>query len=149
MINTQPSTFCFPHQRVVKSVRLLCFVFSANKMDGLLIFDQQNDVIYTKFNDQMKTKLYELALEQELIEVDAVRISHTFTLSFAVIIYFKFQVEKDFLNPNVLIQIFSPIIASQRIMTCQFDNSYSSLECEGNINFVFEEVNNFLIIQSK
>lgn len=42
-------------------------------MDGLLIFDQQNDVIYTKFNDQMKTKLYELALEQELIEVDAVR----------------------------------------------------------------------------
>lgn len=42
-------------------------------MDGLLIFDQQNDVIYTKFNDQMKTKLYELALEQELVEQNAVR----------------------------------------------------------------------------
>lgn len=37
-------------------------------MDGLLIFDQQNDVIYTKFNDQMKAKLYELAIEQELVE---------------------------------------------------------------------------------
>lgn len=41
-------------------------------MDGLLIFDQQNDVIYTKFNDKMKTKLYELALEQELVEENAV-----------------------------------------------------------------------------
>lgn len=42
-------------------------------MDGLLIFDQQNDVIYTKFNDHMKTKLYELAFEQELVEQNAVR----------------------------------------------------------------------------
>ncbi|XP_037031456.1 Hermansky-Pudlak syndrome 1 protein [Bradysia coprophila] len=96
-------------------------------MDGLLIFDQQNDVIYTKFNEQMKTKLHELALEQELVETDAV--------------------EKDFLNPNVLIQIFSPIIASQRIMTCQFDNSYSSLECDGNINFVFEEFLGFVFLK--
>lgn len=46
-------------------------------MDGLLIFDQQNDVIYTNFNDQMRTKLYELALEQELIEADAVCIFFT------------------------------------------------------------------------
>ncbi len=49
-------------------------------MDGLLIFDQQNDVIYTKFNDQMKTKLYDLALEQELVEVNAVRDAFPYTL---------------------------------------------------------------------
>lgn len=42
-------------------------------MDGLLIFDQQNDVIYTKCNNQMKTKLHDLAIEQELVEADAVR----------------------------------------------------------------------------
>lgn len=47
----------------------------------------------------------------------------------------------DYLNANVIVQLFSPMIASQRIMFCQFDNSYTSLECEGNQNFVFEEVN--------
>lgn len=51
-------------------------------MDGLLIFDQQNDVIYTKFNDQMKTKLYELAVEQELVEKDAVRVIVFFFVAF-------------------------------------------------------------------
>ncbi|KAJ6617133.1 Hermansky-Pudlak syndrome 1 protein like [Pseudolycoriella hygida] len=87
----------------------------------------QNDVIFTKLNDAMKTKLYELALEQELVKVDAE--------------------EEVYLDPNVLIQIFSPIIASQRIMTCQFDNSYSSLECEDNINFVFEEFLGFVLLK--
>lgn len=41
-------------------------------MDGLIIFDHQNDVIFTKFNKEMKAKLLELAVEQELVSKDSV-----------------------------------------------------------------------------
>lgn len=41
-------------------------------MDGLLIFDQQNDIVFTKLNDAAKQKLFELAKEQELMGDDAV-----------------------------------------------------------------------------
>jgi hypothetical protein len=44
------------------------------------------------------------------------------------------------MNHDVIIQIFSPLIASQRIMLCQFDNSYQSITCENDLRIVFEEV---------
>lgn len=44
-------------------------------------------------------------------------------------------------------QLFSPLVASQRIMFCQFDNSYTSLECDGDVNFVFEEFLGYLLLQ--
>lgn len=50
------------------------------------------------------------------------------------------------IHPDVIIQLFSPLIASQRIMFCQFDNSYTSLECEDNQNLVFEEVRQIIYL---
>lgn len=52
----------------------------------------------------------------------------------------RFQTEDKYLDSNVIVQLFSPLIASQRIMFCQFDNSYTSLQLDGDINLVFEEV---------
>lgn len=37
-------------------------------MDGIFIFDGSNDLIYAKFNDQMKEKFLELAHQQGLLE---------------------------------------------------------------------------------
>lgn len=59
----------------------------------------------------------------------------------------KFQDESQYLHSNVIIQIFSPIIASQRIMFCQFDNSYTSLQCENDFNMVFEEHLGYLFLK--
>lgn len=42
-------------------------------MEGLLIFDQQNDLIYSKLNGEMKLKIFELARQQELVETNAVK----------------------------------------------------------------------------
>lgn len=42
-------------------------------MDGLLVFDQQNDVVFTQLNDKINHKLYELAKKQELLPNDAVK----------------------------------------------------------------------------
>lgn len=39
-----------------------------------------------------------------------------------------------------LIQIFSPIVTSARVMGWQFSNSYISIQCEDGINLVFDEV---------
>lgn len=44
----------------------------SDKMDGIFIFDQQNDVIFIKANDKMKKKLHQMCKQQELISSDAV-----------------------------------------------------------------------------
>lgn len=44
------------------------------------------------------------------------------------------------IDSTVLVQLFSPIIVSQRIMFCQFDNSYTYLECENDLHIAFQEV---------
>lgn len=41
-------------------------------MDGLFVFDQQNDIVFTQLNDKINHKLYELAKKQELLPNDAV-----------------------------------------------------------------------------
>lgn len=47
------------------------------------------------------------------------------------------------INVNIIVQIFSPIVTSQRIMSCQFGNSYTSIECGDGLNMTFEEVISF------
>lgn len=47
-------------------------------MDGLLIFDQQNDIVFTKLNDKMKEKLFEMAKQQDLVGNEAVNVQYVF-----------------------------------------------------------------------
>ncbi|XP_058828626.1 BLOC-3 complex member HPS1 [Topomyia yanbarensis] len=97
-------------------------------MEGVLIFDQNNDLMYQNFNDAMRAKMYKHAIDLGLME-DEGR-----------------DVRKD-LDSNVLIQIFSPLVASQRIMMCQFDNAYTSVQMENNLNLVFDEFLGYLFLQ--
>ncbi|CAB3366142.1 Hypothetical predicted protein [Cloeon dipterum] len=48
------------------------------------------------------------------------------------------------LSSNVVMQLFSPIVTSQRIMSCQFGNSYSSVQCQDGTSMVFDEYLGFL-----
>lgn len=57
--------------------------------------------------------------------------------------------DEDDINPNIIIQIFSPIVASQRIMSCQFGNSYTKIQCQDGTNMVFDEVLQYLIAFSQ
>lgn len=41
-------------------------------MDGLFVFDLQNDIIFTKLGNKISKKLFDLAKKQELIPDDAV-----------------------------------------------------------------------------
>ncbi|XP_055595934.1 BLOC-3 complex member HPS1 isoform X2 [Uranotaenia lowii] len=97
-------------------------------MEGVLIFDQSNDLIYQNVNDALRAKLTRHAIDLGLLEDE------------------KRDSRKP-LDCNVLVQIFSPLVASQRIMMCQFDNAYTSVQMESNLNLVFDEFLGYLFIQ--
>lgn len=59
-------------------------------MDGLLIFDQQNDIIYFKFNNVMKDKIYALARQQELVAENAVSLLFLYKILYILIYFIKF-----------------------------------------------------------
>lgn len=133
------------------------------KMTGLFVFDQQNDIIFTQLNGHIRKKLYEIAKKQELLPDNAVcfLIFHFISANFkfssnknslfllVCVVLCCVQVENDDIDTNVMVQLFSPIVASQRIMFCQFDNSYTSIQLDDDLNFVFEEVRGMASMKTK
>ncbi|XP_058128472.1 BLOC-3 complex member HPS1 [Anopheles ziemanni] len=97
-------------------------------MEGILVFDQTNDLIYHTFNEAMREKMIKQAFDLGLLEEETVCPTQE-------------------LNSNVLIQIFSPLLASQRIMMCQFDNAYTSIQMENNLNIVFDEFLGYVFLE--
>lgn len=93
-------------------------------MNGLIVFNSSNDVVFKKFNTQLAEKIRNIAQEQELIDSPDTPI-----------------------DSNIILQIFSPLVNSQRIMFCQFDNTYSSIQCEENLNFTFGDFLGFSFIK--
>ena len=98
-------------------------------MQCLLIFDQLNDILFCKCNKKFIKHAVKVAKNQGLLQDNDLENS-----------------KQSKLTSNVVIQLFSPIIASQRLMTCQFGNSYSSIQCEDNVNLVFNEYMGYLFV---
>lgn len=92
-------------------------------MDGILVFDLSNDLIYKNLNDGLQTKLFEIARERGLCDNDATTLSK-----------------------EVFIQIFSPLLANLRFMLIQFDNSFDYVKSENDFNMVFGEYLGFIFI---
>uniref|UniRef100_A0A182K1A7 FUZ/MON1/HPS1 third Longin domain-containing protein n=1 Tax=Anopheles christyi TaxID=43041 RepID=A0A182K1A7_9DIPT len=97
-------------------------------MEGILVFDQTNDLIYHNFNEAMRGKMSKQAFDLGLLDEESVCPTQE-------------------LNSNVLIQIFSPLLASQRIMMCQFDNAYTAIQMENNLNVVFDEFLGYIFLE--
>ncbi|XP_030375126.1 uncharacterized protein LOC115624541 [Scaptodrosophila lebanonensis] len=100
-------------------------------MNGLIVFNSANDVVYHNLNSLLKRKIVELAVMQGLLPHPS-KGNPTSTYN---------------LDSNVLLQIFSPIINSQRIMHCQFDNTYINFQCKNDFNMVFGELLGFNFLQ--
>lgn len=98
-------------------------------MKCILIFDQLNDILYTKSDKKFLKHAYKIAKTQGLISENDLELS-----------------DPPKLSSNVIIQLFSPIITSQRLMTCQFGNSYTSIQCENGTNLVFNEYMGYLFV---
>ncbi|XP_017878116.1 Hermansky-Pudlak syndrome 1 protein homolog [Ceratina calcarata] len=97
-------------------------------MKGILIFDHLNDVLFTKCNKKFANHIQKLAKIQGLISEN------------------KDAVEDSKLNPNIIMQLFSPIVTSQYVMASQFGNSYTSMKCHDGTNMVFDEFMGYTFI---
>ncbi|XP_071050896.1 BLOC-3 complex member HPS1 isoform X1 [Onthophagus taurus] len=92
-------------------------------MKCVIIFDHTNDVIYSKYDEKFIEHVKIFARNQGLITG-----------------------EESEICANVLVQIFSPIVTSHRIMNCQFGNSYTSIQCQKDINLTFEDYMGYLFM---
>lgn len=94
-------------------------------MKCILVFNHLNDIIYTKYNKKFAVHINEFAKSQKLLTQEEINSK---------------------LTTAIIVQIFSPIVTSQRIMSCQFGNSYTSIQCQDGINMTFEEYMGFLFV---
>ncbi|KAK6624388.1 hypothetical protein RUM44_011247 [Polyplax serrata] len=98
-------------------------------MQCILVFDQLNDILYSKCNKKFIRHALSVAKTQGLVPNDD-----------------RHDSDLTQLTSDVVIQLFSPIITSQRLMTCQFGNSYTSIQCDNSVNLVFNEYMGYLFV---
>ncbi|KAM7349896.1 Hermansky-Pudlak syndrome 1 protein [Cochliomyia hominivorax] len=102
-------------------------------MNGLIVFNSGNDVVYQKLNLKLRDHIYSKAVCHGLSPEDFVKDG--------------LSCHRGNVDPNVLLQLFSPLINSQKIMHCQFDNCYAAIQCEHDLNFVFGEILGFQFLK--
>ncbi|XP_065203084.1 uncharacterized protein HPS1 [Planococcus citri] len=99
-------------------------------MKCLLIFDSLNDIIFMKHNDIFCKYIQKLAVLQGLIPEESKDAHRT-----------DFKLEAD-----IVMQLFSPLITSQRVMLNHFSNPYSSIACYDGLNIIFDEFVGYLFV---
>ncbi|XP_050543318.1 uncharacterized protein LOC126906659 [Daktulosphaira vitifoliae] len=91
-------------------------------MRCLMVFDNLNDIVFMKCDTKFCLHIKKLAVLQNIIKLNAS------------------DLENDSeIDPDLILQIFSPMVTSQRVMNCHFSNRYSSMQCQNGTNIVFDE----------
>ncbi|XP_071033343.1 BLOC-3 complex member HPS1 isoform X2 [Parasteatoda tepidariorum] len=96
-------------------------------MKGILLFDNLNDVAFYDIDVELSQHIQKLGIKDGLIE--------TFSVN-----------EEKRIDKNVLMQLFSPLIASYKVMQGQFGNKYRYVESEDGLLLVFDEVLNYVAV---
>ncbi|EGI65071.1 Hermansky-Pudlak syndrome 1 protein-like protein [Acromyrmex echinatior] len=91
-------------------------------MRAILIFDHLNDVLFVKCNKKFASHILKLARIQGLLDDKDIT-----------------DLENSIPSPNIIMQLFSPIVTSQHVMASQFGNSYTSMKFQDGTNMVFDE----------
>lgn len=108
-------------------------------MDGIFVIGPMNVMLYHQFNRELKEKLIQLACENGLIEEQSSKVqefNYKPGNTLTAIISFQMDIELD---QNVILQLLNPILISQKMMFCQFDNNYSALVSRDKFNIAYEE----------
>lgn len=100
-------------------------------MRGTLVFDHLNDIVYLNCCSKFVNHVAQLAAGQGLVASE-----HSTPHGRGRVI-----------DPNILVQLFSPLVTSQRFMREQFGNPYTSVQCADGTNIVFEDYMNFLFLR--
>ncbi|RLU22457.1 hypothetical protein DMN91_004735 [Ooceraea biroi] len=91
-------------------------------MRAILIFDNLNDVLFVKCDKKFASHILKLAKTQGLLDDKDTS-----------------NLENSIPSPNIIMQLFSPIVTSQHLMASQFGNSYTSMKFQDGTNMVFDE----------
>ncbi|XP_063381363.1 BLOC-3 complex member HPS1 [Cydia fagiglandana] len=81
-------------------------------MKATLIFDNVNDLLYSKWDEEFIERMKSLSEQHS---------------------------DLDLRDGSKVSQLLSPIITSQRVMAAQFGNTYSSMQCKDDTTIVFDE----------
>jgi len=87
-----------------------------------MVFDNLNDIVFMKCDSKFCVHIRKIGILQNLIKPTE-----------------NEKEELERIDPDLILQIFSPMITSQRIMNCHFSNRYSSMQCQNGTNIVFDE----------
>ncbi|KAK3865840.1 hypothetical protein Pcinc_028584 [Petrolisthes cinctipes] len=98
-------------------------------MLAVLIFDQLNDVVYLRCDHKFVRHVRLMAASQGLLDQAEVDLDEVVQL-----------------DPNIVVQLFSPLVTSQRIMATQFNNPYTSVSCQDGTTIVFQEYAGYLFV---
>ncbi|XP_055935733.1 BLOC-3 complex member HPS1-like [Argiope bruennichi] len=97
-------------------------------MKGVMIFDNLNDLVFSDVDIELSKHIQKLAMKDGLLEGS-----------------FFGSVEQE-MDKNIVMQLFSPLIASYKVMQAQFGNQYKYIESEDGILLVFDEILNYIAI---
>ncbi|CAL1286087.1 unnamed protein product, partial [Larinioides sclopetarius] len=97
-------------------------------MKGVMIFDNLNDLVFSDVDAELSKHIQKLAMKDGLLEGS-----------------FFGSVEQE-MDKNIVMQLFSPLIASYKVMQAQFGNQYKYIESEDGILLVFDEILNYIAI---
>nr|CAG4646341.1 EOG090X07YB [Macrothrix elegans] len=101
-------------------------------MIGIILFDNQSDLLYVYSDEEFKQKIKVLCNSLKVpLQAES---NHDET-----------QIHQAQME-IVIIQLFSPLLASYRIMDQQFDNSYKFVSCEDDSMLAFHEQTGYLLI---
>lgn len=97
-------------------------------MKGILMFDNLNDLAFFNADSELTQHIKNLAMKDGLLED------------------LSFRSNTDVVDRNIVMQLFSPLIASYKVMQVQFGNRYKSIESEYGVLLVFDEILNHIVI---
>lgn len=109
-------------------------------MIGILLFDNHDDLLYVFGDEEFGKKIENVAKVMGIspssldFPVDSKNLGN------------KTRADLKDIQSMILMQIFSPLLTSYRIMSHEFQNSYDGITCDDGSTVAFYEKMNFLLI---
>ena len=97
-------------------------------MIGLILFDNHDDLLYVYSDKEFRKKIECVATKLDIIDG-----CHS-------------PDQETEIESIVLMQIFSPLLTSYRVMNQEFQNSYDGITCDDGSTVAFYEEMDFLLI---
>lgn len=96
-------------------------------MVGVILFDNQDDLLFVYSDEDFKHKIQSAA---DLLDISPEGHGHAAAVN----------------DADAVMQMFSPLLTSYRIMSHEFLNSYDGITCEDGSTVSFYEEDNYLLI---